>query len=832
MRFLINLFLLFTCSLSFAQQKQMEAVKAATPPQVDGQLHDAAWANAPVASGFIQTNPSYGQPATAKVEARVLYDNNGVYVSAYIKDDPAQVRKQFTARDGEQRQDVDYFAVLFDTYNDKQNGFMFLVTTKNVQTDIKLNPSANAGFGDYGDRSWDAVWDSRVSFVEDGWIVEMRIPYLSLRFPIKEVQTWGLQFLHYSRRNNESSYWNPVNPNLDGFINQFGQLTNLSNIEPPLRLSLSPYVSTGIRQLPGNQQASWLRSGGMDVKYGVNESFTIDATLIPDFGQVISDNLINNLSPFEVWFQENRPFFTEGTEIINKSGLFYSRRVGATPSQYRRVQNLEASNPNLEVIKNPSITQLYNAVKFSGRNNKKLGIGVFNAVTAPMEARVRNLASGKDSLIETEPLTNYNVFVLDQALKNRSSITFTNTNVIRNGAARDANVSAVDWSLFTKDNRYQLRGSTRYSKIFGYTPFYGNLNLINDTVRRNGRLYVNPYDGFSGSLRFAKVSGNLQFSAQSQVLTNGYDPNDLGFLYNANRISHGASISYVQPTATENFLMYRYSLGVTSNYLYQNNRYSETLLSASAFWWFKNFWDLSLGINSYPTTQYDYFDLRTPGYRLQRPAEATFSARGSTDSRKKLFVRADLRYAVRDAVDNRYNYVDLEARFRFNDRFSMTVSYLKQFEENQRGYSFLRNGDGTPVVGYRNYNDYQTIVSGIYNFTSRLNLTLRTRHYLNTLEYQSFYKTDKDGNLTPRSFMNGADGSYSVFNVDAFLTWDFRLGSRLIMGWKNWNGDPFAVANHEGYFKSLGQVLQSSHGNELTLRLVYFLDYNQLREKR
>lgn len=831
MRKLILFFFLLAINLfSLGQPKSIEAVKALSPPVIDGDLSDPAWANAPVATGFTQATPEYGQPATAETVVKILYDNTAVYVGAYIHDDPSLIRRQLTSRDGESRQDVDYFSVFFDTYNDKQNGFQFLVTTANVQSDAKLNPNANAGYGEFGDRNWDAVWQSKVSIVDDGWIVEMRIPYISLRFPRRDVQQWGLQFLHYSRRKNEISYWNPMDPNSNGFINQFGIYNNLVDITPPLRLSFSPYVSGGVRYIPeaSGTKTEWLRSGGMDVKYGINESFTIDATLIPDFGQVISDNLINNLTPFEVYFQENRPFFTEGTEIFNKSGLFYSRRVGATPGDYYRVQSQVNANPDLELVKNPSVTQLYNAVKFSGRTSKKLGIGIFNAVTAPMHAEILDHNTGKKSTVETEPLANYNMFVLDQALKNRSSITFTNSNVMRSGAARDANVSALDWSFYTSNNKFQIKGTAKYSKIFGNSPYTGNLNLLDDTTRVNGRLMYRPYDGFNSFLFLGKVSGNVQYGVQSTLLSNGFDPNDLGYLQNANSVLHEGYIRYVQPTATKNFLSYRYSLGANRKYLYKDYKFVETYLSASAFWLFRNFWDLTLSVNAYPGWQYDYFDLRTPGKYLKRPSEITFGIDGSSDSRKRLFASFNFSYADRSVADNGYNQVQLGLRYRFSNQFSLSANVLRQYEQNQRGFAFVRETNGDPIVGFRNYTDYQTILSGVYNFTSRLNLTLRARHYLNDLKYKSFYNVNNKGDLTPRSFNTNLDESYNIFNVDAFLTWDFRPGSRISLGWKNWIGDPYAVVSHTGYFDNLRQVLRTDHGNELTLKFIYFLNYNDL----
>ena len=825
---------LWFSSLLFAQ-KTLTSLKTLQAPHIDGVLDDACWSQAPVASGFIQNFPSYGLPALVKTEVRVLYDNDAVYIGAHLYDNPGMIRKQLTSRDGEQRQDVDYFSVFFDTYNDHQNGFQFLVTPNNVQSDAKLNANATASFGDFGDKSWDAVWQSKTKLTNDGWHVEMRIPYISLRFAKKDIQTWGLQFLRFTRRNNESSYWNAVDPNLSGFIDQFGQLKDLQNIQPPLRLSFSPYVSGGVRVNPEGSKTNkeWLRNGGVDVKYGINESFTLDATLIPDFGQVVSDNVVNNLSPFEVQFQENRPFFTEGTELFNKSGLFYSRRVGATPSGYYGVEALVDNSVDYEIVRNPTLTQLYNGIKFSGRNKKKLGIGIFNAVTAPMHAELRNIGSKADTIIETEPLSNYNIVVLDQALKGRSSVTFTNTNVMRNGQSRDANVSALDWSLFTKDNKFRLQGTARYSKIFGYSLYpSGNINLVYDTITRAGRVYVKPYDGYNTNLKLSKANGQLRYYAGADITSNTYDPNDLGYLQTPNLVNYSAGINFNQFKPTAKFITYRYSFDVSTKYLYKPYRYNEILLSASGFWIFKNFWDVTLTASTYPTSQDDYFELRTPGRYLKRPAEATFEIEGSTDSRKRLFINYAVAYAPRARADNNYNRTEFGVRYRFSDRLTLSADIFRQFENNQIGYAFRRESNKEPIVGYRDFTEIQSIVSGTYNFNSRLNVVLRGRHYWNKVKYNSFYNIDLRGNTIPRSFIPGSDENYNAFNVDAFLTWDFRLGSRIILGWKNWLGDEYGVNgwDNRSYWKNLNSSLNISHGNEVTLRFIYFLDYNQLKK--
>jgi len=810
------LLLLFAVLTADSQNRSVEAVKISQVPKIDGNLDDIAWASAPVLTDFIQSFPNVGEPASQKTEVKILYDDNAMYIGAYLYDDPSQIRKQFTARDDEDRKDVDYFSVFFDTYHDKQNGFQFLVTSANVQSDAKLSPTVQVDFGQFGDKTWEAVWNSQVSMKNDGWIVEMRIPYLSLRFPKADIQTWGVQFLRFTRRNNESSYWSPVKPEISGFVNQFGELTNLKNIQPPLRLSFSPYVSTGFRSSPEKNgfNKTWLRNGGMDIKYGLNESFTFDATLIPDFGQVVSDNVINNLTPYEQKFTENRPFFTEGTELFNKAGLFYSRRIGRIPTGYFSVRSMVDADPNLEIIKNPSVTQLYNAIKFSGRTDQKLGIGVFNAITAPMHAKIRDRTTGEITKIETEPLSNYNTLVFDQVLKGRSYITFTNTNVLRNGAARDANVSAFDFALYNKKSTYLLQGTARYSKIWS----------------------TSPYDGFNTMVRFAKVSGYWQYSLTNNIESAEYDPNDLGFLTAPNELNSSATISYNQITPTKNFVTYSYGVTVKQNYNYDPRKYAMFQFSTRAFWVFKNFWDVSFNTIINPVWYRDFFELRTPGRFIKYPANYVYTVDGSSDSRKKLFVSYGAAYAVTPKFSNEYYGWTLGARYRFNNKFSLSLEGDKSFEDDNRGFAFLRETNGDPIAGRRDITNMTSLLTGTYNFTSRQNLTLRVRHYWSKVIYDKFYNIDANGDFVDRISPvppGGNDENFNLFNVDAFFTWDFRLGSRLIVGYKNWLGDDEYVDGtfNRKYFKNLREVFNIRHANELTIRFIYFLDYNQLRKK-
>ncbi|OQP51283.1 hypothetical protein A4H97_27270 [Niastella yeongjuensis] len=824
---LVVILLLFTYTKLLAQPKTTQAVQVTQAPRIDGSLDDSVWLQAPEAIDFITNTPVYGKPATVKTSVRVLYDNNAIYIGAYLYDDSAAIRRQYTPRDNLQQANVDYFSVFLDTYKDRQNAFQFLVTARNVQTDARVSANYTGNEGMYGDAGWDAVWESKVGFRSDGWVVEMRIPLFSIRFSRKTTADWGIQFMRFSRRLNETSFWNPVNPAVSGFANQFGDIVGLNKLVPPLRLSFSPYVSGGYRQTPHNnsvQQYETLKSGGMDVKYGLNESFTLDATLIPDFGQVVSDNVINNISPFEIRFRENRPFFTEGTELFNKAGIFYSRRIGKTPDKYDTLQDMVNAGrlDGYQLLKNPSVTRLYNAVKFSGRTAGNLGIGIFNAVTENVKATLRNRGTGKDSMVTTEPLANYNIIVLDQALKNRSYITFTNTNVLRNGQERDANVTALDVALYDKANRYGLVVKPRYS-------------LVYDGPGR--------YNGFANNLQAGKVSGNLQFSYTNELRTAQYDPNDLGFQSSPNAFSNTGTVSYNIYQATPSFLNQSYSLSVHRDYLFKPFTYQKTAFEAYTSWLFKNFWSLTLTADIAPWWYNDFFEMQTPTSLFQTPRQPLKRApyynlfiEGNTDNRRSLIISWLIGGAEGPLPNDPYYGFQLAIRYRFSDKLMLEMSYKRQHDNGQYGYAFVRDPvTGAPLLARRVYADVTAIFSGVYNFTSRMNLTFRARHYWNRLQNTNLFTIQEDGYWKARyDLMPGKyDINYNAFNLDVFYTWDFRLGSRLIIGWKNWLGKDYEYTlpanTYKYYTTNARQLFNTPHGNEFTIRFIYFLNYQQLK---
>ena len=814
MRFVLTAYLSFMFTIAYTQSRSLPAIKLPNPVIIDGELTDEAWKNIPATGDFITFSPHFGNVSKHRTEVKIAYDDDAVYIGAYLYDRPELIRRQLTGRDITDRQDVDVFTMGFDTYLDRQNAFLFKVTAAGVQADAKGSQNSSPVY----DVTWNAVWESKVNIKKDGWIVEVKIPFSAIRISKNEVQDWGLNFARFVRRENESSIWSPENPTVNGDINQWGTWVGLKNIKPPLRLSFQPYISGGVTfsPTPNGDVTEVLKSGGMDVKYGINESFTLDMTLIPDFAQVQSDNVLLNLSQFEVKFEDYRPFFTEGTELFNKAGLFYSRRIGARPDSATAVLNRYGADPNYKIEKNPGITKLYNATKISGRTRDNLGIGIFNAVSAPMYARITNLTTGVDSSILTEPLTNYNVLVLDQALKNRSFISFTNTNVLTKSNVRNANVSSVDLSLFNKKNVYNFLASGKFSTIWG-----------NNLLTKNG---------FNVNGGFGKVSGLIQFKSLVVLKSDKYDPNDLGFLLNNNSLDMSGSVSYNLLKPYKKFINRVYSVTFNNSYLYKPFNWSALQVSAKAFFLFKNFWDLSFNLQSSPMWNKDYF-INSPvynGYFLRRTPYYYLSMNGSSDSRKKLYFNYNIGAAESPLPNDPYWTSEAGLRYRFNEKFQLSADMIIEQDKGNWGWSFLNNSNGSPVIARRDLKRNTLLVNAQYNFTKRMNWTVRLRHYWSALENTNFYNLKPDGYWDEIAFIPNRNINYNTFNIDMFYTWDFLLGSRITIAWKNALGgfvniDPYSNTT---YFKNLGRTINNPHSNELTVKVVYFLDYLKLKGKK
>ena len=785
-------------------QRSIDAIKTAALIKIDGNLNDSGWQNITPITEFVGMAPNFGKISSHNTVVKITYDNSALYIGAYLYDDPSEIRKQITARDFLERQDADVFTIELDTYHDMQNGFLFEVSAAGVQGDAKLSNEL--------DRGWDAVWESKVSIKKDGWVAEMRIPFSAIRFPKTPLQTWGLQLIRSRRKSNETFSWSPEDPEINGSINQWGIYKGLKEILPPLRLSFLPYLSGGIRVSPVGKTnvTEFLKSGGMDVKYGINESFTLDMTLIPDFAQVQSDNIVLNLTPFDIKYNDFRPFFTEGTELFNKANLFYSRRIGAQPVGATKILNLVQDSIHYRIISNPGIVRLINATKFSGRTKNKLGFGLFNALTSTMNSVIEDTNNGERRSVETEPLTNYNIVVLDQAFNNRSSITFTNTSVLRNGNSRNANVSAIDLALFDKKNRHGFFFKNNFSHIWGKN---GNKN------------------GFRTDLEYEKLSGKVQYSVRSFAISDTYDPNDLGFLHSNNVFYQSGSLSYNNYNATKHFLTQRYQFEVTNTYLYKPFLWQSFGTKATAFVWLKNYWDFTLDVEVNPFWTNDYFEARTPGTVLKRHPYYLVNLHGSSDSRKKLFLTYNAVYAESLVSVDPLSSIEFGLRYRINNHLEVNIDYATQHDYGNWGYGY-RDSLGNPIIARRNVKTNIAIFGMQYNLNARLNTSIRLRHYWSNLNNTDFFDLKENGYWTPRTFASGYDRNFNSFNCDLFMNWDFLYGSRLTFAWKNALGGDVNIDGmvSKTYLNNLLRSFSNPHSNEITLKVVYYLDYLSLRK--
>ncbi|WP_242927817.1 DUF5916 domain-containing protein [Pontibacter vulgaris] len=783
-------------------QKTTSAHRTTVAPVIDGKLEPEVWQQVTPATDFITFDPANGKPSAQKTEVYTLYDNDAVYIGAILYDTaPDSVLTQLGYRDsGENNSDM--FGVYFDTYNDKQNAFSFLVSAAGVQTDIKLSQGRQDG-------SWDAVWASRVQLHDKGWTVEMRIPYSAIRFPKTEVQTWGLNFMRIVRRTREKSYWNHVNNSVDGFVNQSGRLIGVQGVESPVRLQFVPYVSGSVNHYPSNIEgkSNYSRSinGGMDVKYGINDAFTLDMTLVPDFGQTQSDNQILNLSPFEVKYNENRQFFIEGTELFNKAGLFYPRRIGGTPIKYGAASAQLQEGEQL--TENPTVTSLVNATKVSGRTKKGLGIGLFNALTRNTHA-VAEDAEGNQRNILTDPMTNYNVFVLDQTLKNNSYITFTNTNVTRGSNFYDANVSGVNVRFADKSNTYAVRASGVLSQLFNkYTNSEGKLEPLT---------LGHKYDA-----TIAKVSGNFLYSLSHNVESDTYEINDLGYLQNNNEMSTSAQVNYNFYQPIWKFLSWGNRLSFNHSMLYAPRQFSSYSFGGGTNVRFRNFVGAWFNWGVRPEDARDYFEARAFPKVVLRPPAADANIGISSDYRKRVALDASTGLWYSGKYNQTSVWWTLSPRLRVNDKLMLINSNDFKIEDHNIGYF----GSST-VLGDRNIKTLTTTVSGAYIFNENTGLSLNMRHYWSRVAYNAYYSLLDDGHITPLATEQSLadDINFNQFNIDLTYSWRFAPGSELRLMWKNAIQEKTNTIR-SSYPDNFSSTIQAPQSNNISVKLLYFIDY-------
>lgn len=807
---MIHWLCLVLCLSGLTAQKTILPDKITSKITIDGKLDEPAWQEAETYSDFITIRPNPGLTPKHDTEVKVLYNDHSLYVSAFMKD----VSRDSIMTELVERDDVgntDFFLVMIDTYQGGNEGNEFLLQSTGVQFDAIATANNE-------DENWDAVWFGAVDLREDGWYAEIEIPYSALRFAKKPVQEWNINFTRRRAASQVQTVWNPVDPEQNNpWLTQMGKIQNLKNIKPPLRLSFSPYASTYFVHSKDNNRdpinsTGYSYNAGMDVKWGINEAFTLDMTLIPDFGQVQSDDQVLNLSPFEVRFSENRPFFTEGTELFEKGDLFYSRRVGGRPINFYDVYNNLGDNET--VTDNPINSQLYNATKISGRTGKGTGVGFFNAVSAASHATIENTVTGETREEMTSPLTNYNVFVVDQNLKNNSSISLTNTNVWRQGSEfYDANATAMTFDLKNKKQSIGISGEAAYSN-----------QSFSDQDNNTGH---------SLELAVEKLAGNFTYGVYYSEESEHFNPNDLGFLSNANERYIGISGQYRRFDGFGFFNQFQSWFNLNHSRLHTPNLFASNHLNLGFWGQLKNFWNVNMWANYRPQS-YNHFEPRVSGRFHINPANKNIGFWVGTDNRKK-FRMSTFGFIYDMNEDGRWGYeLGLQPRFRFSDKFNMSLG--ANLEKNFNSVGWVDFGSNDEIIySQRDQTTVNNNINLTYTFNQKNTLDFRLRHYWSKVMHNQYHELNNEGLFNNTDYNTFKDLTFNSFTIDMVYRWRFAPGSDIFFVWKNnisgVHYDDTENYSNINYSSGVNRLSEFPQTNSLSFRIVYYLDYERITRK-
>lgn len=748
---------------------------------IDGVLDESAWAQASVATDFMQYSPDEGAPATQRSDVRILYGQNSLYISAYLYDtDPTEIRRILGRRD--EFNQADWFIASIDSYYDRKTAYNFAVSAAGVQADGVYSGSRFGSGGGGGfdfDTSWDAVWRSAVRQVEDGWIVELRIPYSMLRFPHSSVQRWGINFRRVIPRLSEIDDWVliPRAERRSGVVAQYGTLEGIIDIQPHRNYQITPYTVTSLRSEEGDIANTAVRSTnldvGGDVKVGLSTNLTLDATINPDFGQVDADPAELNLTAFETFFRERRPFFTEGVQIfqfeLDRGGsLLYTRRIGAR-------------------------APILGAAKLSGRTGRGTSIGFFGATTGD----------------NFRPDNNYGVGRVQQQIGELSNIGAMSTFFA--GEGRQSWAGGMNWDMRLSDNRYKFDGQ------------------ISGTSRTDdGELER----GFALAAGFDRQRSLWNLASGFTMVSGGFNPNDVGRLRQNDYINFfgGTSHQINRGRPFGPFQRASAFLYMGSGYSYRDRLHNGFGFFFNSDWTTKGFHEIELGSRSdYLVGGYDVTETRGLDPRA-RPWELNVDIGFTTDTRKRWQLNPEFEIGIYGDGGRTYE-TSLEAEWVAGSRLDLSLEVGVGLEDDvtewasNEAFTFLNgvwqisessrtnpgnvddwrvmsaSGPAQQVFANRSpwneHGDHYIPVFGLRN-TNTADITLRSNITLTpTLSIQFYGQLfaarggygkysllqDRDTLVPVDEFPKQYDFAYNNFQTNTVLRWEYQPGSTLYLVW-------------------------------------------------
>jgi len=840
--------------------KRMQAIRVnRSSPIVDGKLDDEVWKKAVFVSDFVQVEPNQGALPTEKTEVAIIYDDEAIYVGArmYSKD-PEAIRMLLGRRD--QHGDTEQFAISLDTYHDRRTAYGFGVKISGVRYD-RYYPEDEEENQDY---SFDPVWDAETSVGADYWTAEMRIPFSQLRFNNEEKQIWGVNLNRWIPSRNEDDYWIVIPKDSTGWASRFGTLEGIEGIKPSRRLELLPYVagdgnfsSNHAAGDPFNDGSDVSMRIGADLKMGLGPNLTLDATINPDFGQVEADPAIVNLSAYETYFDEKRPFFIEGSQLLSDNNFFYSRRIGAPPHGF-----LEGDFTNI-----PNSSTILGAAKLSGRLNSGLSIAALSAVTEREYGHYYNIPDSSYASKEVEPATFYGVTKLQQEFgKNHSTVGFFLSGVRRDISTGEPLSSVLRRQAITGYSDFDFRlhgGDYVLSGLFGFSHLEGDKAVMLRTQQSSVHYFQRPdanhvsvdsnrtsLSGYGASLSFEKNSGrHWLYSAEVLAESPGLDLNDIGILQAADDIECSGGLTYRENNPGSIFHQYRVSVYSGTGWNFGGVRqYSYLEFDPSVTW--KNYWTSYIGAGLNLRSMKD--DLTRGGPLMGSPLGGWFNIGIGNNSAATTKYNTYYGYEWNEFGGIYHNF-GFYVTTRLGDglEFAIEPSYL--YGNSARQYVKTIDNGPESTFGKRyifSWLERSEISSRFrinYFFGPNLSLEIYAEPFASSGRYFKFGELPAPRSRELRTYgtdgttiTKGPDGNYEVvdgeqkfsipnrdfdylsFRSNVVLRWEFRPGSTLFLVWQqNREGEDDPGRLVRG--KSLWESLQAKGEDFIAIKISYWI---------
>ena len=680
-------------------KKKYEAIKVNEAPVIDGILDEEIWLSGEWVDDFTQFEPYNGQKPSQRTEFKILFDEDNIYVALKAFDtSPDSIVSRLTRRDNP---DGDLVGVIFDSFHDLRTAFIFGISASCVKYDFMMT---NDGLNE--DPSWDPNWWVKTSINEEGWIAEMKIPFSQVRFDKNSGDTWGLQVARLLYRKNETTYWEHIPKDNPGVVHLFGEVTGFEQIKPKKIFDVTPYSvlkAETFKAEPDNPFLSKGRrfgmNGGIDAKIGITNNMTMDLTINPDFGQVEADPSEVNLTAFETFLGEKRPFFIEGNNItsfglgigdgdVGNDNIFYSRRIGRSP----QVEPDLGDDWNAEI---PSSSTIIGAARFTGKTKNGLSLGFVEAVTAGEKAEI-DTAGGR-MFSPVEPLTNYFVGRVQKDFDDGKRIVggiFTSTN--RDLGPGDIDIlhraaytAGADFTQYLKDKSWMFNLNTAFSFVQGSTE------AIERTQKSSARYYQRPDNdytrldttrttlgGSGGRIQLLKLSGHWNFMLATIWKTPGFEINDLGYMREADQILSAIWAGYNQREPGWIYRRYNFNFDV-----YTVSNFGGDKIGRGFEWnasmSLKNYWNVYTGGNL--SSDYVSTNILRGGPLMVLPGNTNARIGFSSDNRKKFVFNVSVNGSRGHRNDNRNFYSGMGATWKPTDYLSVALNpgFSKSYSELQ-----------------------------------------------------------------------------------------------------------------------------------------------------